>query len=54
VLVQEHAKNERERVSAEQLVGGGVLGDAELRHARQCAAHDLGHDSVLLERVHWT
>jgi hypothetical protein len=30
VLVEQHAQNERERVAAEQ-VGGGVLGDAELR-----------------------
>jgi hypothetical protein len=32
VLVEQHPKNERERVAAEQLVGGVVLGDAELGH----------------------
>jgi hypothetical protein len=33
VLVKKHANNEREWVAAEKLVGGGVLGDAECRHA---------------------
>jgi hypothetical protein len=32
VLVQQHAENERDRVSAVKPIGGGVLGDAELRH----------------------
>jgi len=32
VLVQQHAEHEGERVSTEQLVGRGVLGDAESRH----------------------
>jgi hypothetical protein len=32
VQVQQHAKNERERITADQFVGFGVLGDAELRH----------------------
>ena len=32
VLVEQHPKKERERVATEQLIGGKVLGDAELRH----------------------
>ena len=32
VPVQQHADKQRERVAAEQLVGGVVLGDAESRH----------------------
>jgi hypothetical protein len=32
VLVEQHPEEQRERVAAEQLVGGVVLGDAECRH----------------------
>ena len=32
LLVEQHAQEQGERVAAEQLVGGGVLGDAEGRH----------------------
>jgi hypothetical protein len=32
VLVQQHPDQQGERVAAEQLVGGGVLGDAKQRH----------------------
>jgi hypothetical protein len=32
VLVQQHPDQEGERVATEQLIGGKVLGDAELRH----------------------
>jgi hypothetical protein len=38
VLVQQHAEHEGERVSTEQLVGRGVLGDAESRHTGDGAA----------------
>jgi hypothetical protein len=34
VLVQQHAKKQRERVAAQQLVGVRVLGDAEGRHTQ--------------------
>jgi hypothetical protein len=40
LLVQHHDDNERERVAAEQLVGGGVLGEAKLRYTRS-ASHGL-------------
>jgi hypothetical protein len=33
VLVEHHAKKQGERIPAEQFVGGGVLGDAQLWHA---------------------
>jgi hypothetical protein len=33
VLVEEHPDQQRERVAAEQFVGRGILGDAQLRHA---------------------
>jgi hypothetical protein len=32
VLVQQHPDQQREGVTAEQLIGGGVLGDSEGRH----------------------
>jgi hypothetical protein len=38
VLVQQDPGQQRERVAAEQLVGRGVLGDAELGLIAQCAA----------------
>jgi hypothetical protein len=38
VLVEQHAQQQRERVAAQQFVGGVVLGDAERGHA-----HDPAH-----------
>ena len=34
VLVQQHPDHEGQRVAAQQLVGGVVLGDAEGRHTQ--------------------
>src|SRR6476619_7284396 len=39
VPVQQHAHQEGERVAAQQVVTGGVLGDAESRHTRDVAVH---------------
>jgi len=38
VLVQQHAKNQRERISAQQLVGSPVLSNAESGHPGDPAA----------------
>jgi hypothetical protein len=38
VLVEQHPDHEGERVAAEELIGGGVLGDGECRHACDLAA----------------
>jgi hypothetical protein len=32
VLVEEHAEQQRERIAAQQFVGGGGLGEGQLRH----------------------
>jgi hypothetical protein len=47
VLVEQHPEQQGERVTAEQLVGCGVLGEAEIRHAAilpQRAAQRTGAD----------
>ena len=45
MLVEQHAGNERERVAAQQLVGGGVLGEPE-GHVRDPAAPRGDDDAV--------
>jgi hypothetical protein len=37
LLVEQHPDQQGERIPAEQLVGGVVLGDAELGHIGECA-----------------
>jgi hypothetical protein len=41
VLVEQHPDQQRERIAAEQLVGGVVLGDTELRHITKSARSRL-------------
>jgi hypothetical protein len=47
VLVQQHPDHERERVAAEQFVGGRVLGDAEGRHIGDGAVPRSGCNHLL-------
>jgi hypothetical protein len=46
VLVEQHPEQQGERIATEQLVGGGVLGDGERRHACDLAAR--GRESPIL------
>jgi len=39
VLVEQHPDQQRERVAAQQLVGGGVLGDTGIWHTGDRAVH---------------
>jgi hypothetical protein len=46
VLVEHHPDDEGERVPAEQLVGGCVLGDPDRRHARDGVLPRRGCDHL--------
>jgi hypothetical protein len=47
VLVEQHADQQGQRVAAEQLVGGVVLGDAEGRHVPDGALPRSGCNHLL-------
>jgi len=42
VLVEQHPEEQRERVAAQQLVGGGVLGEGQRRHTERVPHVDDG------------
>jgi hypothetical protein len=48
VLVEQHADQERERVTTEQLIGSFVLGDLDCRHARDGAVPQSGCNHLRL------
>lgn len=45
MLVEQHAEDERERVAAEEFVGGGVLGYADIGPAQSCLIDTRGRSA---------